>query len=56
MFKVQCDITSSVQSELLFEVAVEVSLDSEHLEKSSSLRNPLEIMVGNINDFFAEVI
>lgn len=56
MFKVQCDISLSVQSELLFEVAVEVSLDSEHLEKSSSLRNPLEIMVGNINDFFAEFL
>ncbi|XP_057187267.1 uncharacterized protein zgc:66455 [Triplophysa rosa] len=31
--------------ELLFEVAVEVSLDFEHLEKSSSLRTPLEIMI-----------
>ncbi|XP_056620861.1 uncharacterized protein LOC130434611 isoform X4 [Triplophysa dalaica] len=46
----QQTITNATQNnhlpgELLFEVAVEVSLDSEHLEKSSSLRNPLEIMV-----------
>nr|XP_055060332.1 uncharacterized protein zgc:66455 [Misgurnus anguillicaudatus] len=39
--------TSNVHlpGELLFEVAVEVSLDSVHLEKASSLRSPLEVMI-----------
>ncbi|KTF99998.1 hypothetical protein cypCar_00023251, partial [Cyprinus carpio] len=38
------DVVSSVQSELLFEVSVEVNLEAEHHEESSSLRSALETM------------
>ncbi|XP_073670696.1 uncharacterized protein [Paramisgurnus dabryanus] len=38
-------INVHLPGEILFEVAVEVSLDSVHLEKSSSLRSPLEVMI-----------
>lgn len=39
------DVVSSVQSELLFEVSVEVSLKREDHEESSSLRSALDTMV-----------